>query len=40
MHKVVYLLKFAHTNGLEWCVDQAATEEVNGLASVLAVADI
>lgn len=39
-HQVVHLLELAHANCLEWSLDEATLVEVDGLGSVLAVADI
>ena len=40
VHHIVDLLQFAHANDFERRVDETAAEKVNGLARVLAVADI
>ena len=40
MHHIVDLLELAHPHDLERSIDEAPAEEINGLARVLAVADI
>lgn len=40
VHQVVHLLQLAQANDLEWCLDDATAEELNGLGRVLAVTDV
>lgn len=40
VHEIVHLLQLGQSNNLEWCLDEAAAEEVDGLGAVLAVADV
>jgi hypothetical protein len=40
VHLIVDHLKLRKSNDLEWCLDQAASVEVNGFGAVLAIADV
>ena len=40
VHHVVHLLKLAHADDFEWCIDETTAEEVNGLAGVLAIPNV
>ena len=39
-HQVVHTLELRQSYNLEWCLDETAAEEVNGLSAVSAVADV
>lgn len=40
MHQLVDLRQLLQVNHLEGCLDQATSEEVNGLCAVLSVSDV
>lgn len=40
MHEIVNLLQLAHTNNLDWRLDETAAKEVNGFGGVFPIADV
>ena len=40
VHLVVDHLQLGQTDDLEWCLDQATSEEFDGLCAVLAISDV